>query len=108
MREDAVKPEQVRALARAWWLAVALGLLSLIAGGLVLAKPDHSLRAVAVIIGIFVLIDGAVELYLSLAGRVEDRATAALLAIVNVIVGVLRSDTRSPACRRSHCSSASG
>lgn len=89
MREDAVKPEQVRALARAWWLAVALGLLSLIAGGLVLAKPDHSLRAVAVIIGIFVLIDGAVELYLSLAGRVEDRATAALLAIVNVIVGVL-------------------
>ena len=54
-----------------------------------LAKPDHSLRALAVIIGIFVLIDGAVELYLSLAGRVEDRATAALLAILNVIVGVL-------------------
>ena len=89
VREDAVTPEQVRALARAWWLAVALGLLSLIAGGLVLARPDHSLRAVAATIGIFVLIDGAVELYLSLAGRVEDRATAALLAIVNVIVGVL-------------------
>ena len=89
VHEDAVTPEQVRALARAWWLAVALGVLSLIAGGLVLARPDHSLRALAVIIGIFVLIDGAVELYLSLAGRVENRATAALLAILNVIVGVL-------------------
>ena len=89
MREDVVTPEQVSALARSWWLAVALGLLSLIAGGLVLARPDHSLRALAVIIGIFVLFDGAVELYLSLVGRVEDRATTALLAILNVIVGVL-------------------
>jgi len=89
VREDALTPEQVRALARSWWLAVALGLLSLIAGGIVLAKPDHSLRTLAVIIGVFVLIDGALELYLSLAGRVENRGTTALLAILNVIVGVL-------------------
>lgn len=89
VREDAVTPEQVRALAELWWLAVAVGLLSLIAGGLVVARPDHSLRALAVIIGIFVLIDAAIEVYLSLAGRVENRATTALLAILNVIVGVL-------------------
>ena len=89
VREDVVTPEQVRALAELWWLAVAVGLLSLIAGGLVVARPDHSLRALAVIIGIFVLIDGAVEVYLSLASRVENRATTALLAILNVIVGVL-------------------
>ena len=41
------------------------------------------------IIGIFILIDGAIEVYLSLARRVENRATTALLAILNVIVGVL-------------------
>ncbi len=41
------------------------------------------------IIGIFVLINGAVELYLSLAGGADDRATTAVLAILNVIIGVL-------------------
>jgi uncharacterized membrane protein HdeD (DUF308 family) len=89
VREDAVTPEQVRAFAGFWWLAVVVGLLSLIAGGLVVARPDHSLRALALIIGIFVLIDGAIEVYLSLSGRVENRATTALLAILNVVVGVL-------------------
>jgi uncharacterized membrane protein HdeD (DUF308 family) len=44
---------------------------------------------VAVIIGIFVLIDGAIQAYLSLAGRVENRTTTALLTIPNAIVGVL-------------------
>ena len=39
------------------------------------------------IIGIFVLIDGAIEAYLSLAGRVENRTITALLAILNAIVG---------------------
>jgi uncharacterized membrane protein HdeD (DUF308 family) len=89
MLEDRMTPEQVRALARSWWIAVALGVLSVVAGGIVLARPDHSLRALAVIIGIFVLIDGIVEVYLSLAHHVERPATAALLGILNVIVGVL-------------------
>ncbi len=108
MREDAVTPEQVRALAGLWWLAVAVGLLSLIAGGLVVARPDHSLRALAVIIGIFVLIDGAIEIYLSLAGRVENRTTTALLAILNVIVGVLLIRHPIAGVPASHCLSASG
>lgn len=89
MPEDDITREEVRAFARSWWIAVALGVLSLVAGGIVLARPDHSLRALAVIIGIFVLIDGVVELYLTLVHRVERAATAALLGILNVIVGVL-------------------
>ena len=89
MREDVVTPEQLRALTRAWWIAVALGVLSIVAGAIVLARPDHSLRALAVIIGIFILIDGAVELYLAIVHRVENAATAALLGILNVVVGVL-------------------
>ena len=89
MREDVVTPEQLRALARSWWIAVALGVLSIVAGGIVLARPDHSLRALAVIIGIFILIDGLVELYWAIVHRVESTATAALLGILNVVVGVL-------------------
>jgi uncharacterized membrane protein HdeD (DUF308 family) len=89
MREDVVAPEQLRALVRSWWIAVALGALSIVAGGIVLARPDHSLRAIAVIIGIFILIDGVLELYWAIIDRVESNATAALLAILNVVVGVL-------------------
>ncbi len=89
MPEQTLTPDQIHTLARSWWLAVALGLGSLIAGGIVLARPDHSLRTLAVIIGIFVLIDGVVELYPSVARRIESRGTTALLASLNVIVGVL-------------------
>jgi uncharacterized membrane protein HdeD (DUF308 family) len=89
MREDVVAPEQLRALVRSWWIAVVLGVLSIVAGGIVLARPDHSLRALAVIIGIFILIDGLLELYWAIVDRVESNATAALLAILNVVVGVL-------------------
>ena len=89
MPEDVVTPEQLRALARSWWIAVVLGVLSIVAGGIVLARPDHSLRALAVIIGIFILIDGIVELYWAIVHRVQSTATAALLGILNVVVGVL-------------------
>jgi uncharacterized membrane protein HdeD (DUF308 family) len=89
MRDDLMTPEQVRALARSWWIAVALGVLSIVASGIVLARPDHSLRALAVIIGIFILIDGVVELYWALVHKVQSIATAALLGILNVVVGVL-------------------
>ena len=64
-------------------------MLSIVAGGIVLARPDHSLRALAVIIGIFILIDGVVELYWAIVHRVQSTATAALLGILNVVVGVL-------------------
>jgi uncharacterized membrane protein HdeD (DUF308 family) len=89
MRDDLFTPEQARALARSWWIAVVLGVLSIVAGAIVLARPDHSLRALAVIIGIFILIDGVVEVYWAIADGVESHATAALLGILNVVVGVL-------------------
>jgi uncharacterized membrane protein HdeD (DUF308 family) len=87
--DDILTPEQIRALAHMWWLPVSLGVLSMVAGGIVLSRPDHSLRTLAVIIGIFVLIDGIVELYLSLVRRAADRAITAVLATLNLIVGVL-------------------
>jgi uncharacterized membrane protein HdeD (DUF308 family) len=89
VRDDVVRPDDVRTLARSWWIAVGLGVLSIVAGALVLARPDHSLRALAVIMGIFILIDGVVELYWAFVDGVENTATAALLGILNVVVGVL-------------------
>jgi uncharacterized membrane protein HdeD (DUF308 family) len=89
VREDLTTPEEIRALSRSWWIAVGLGVLSIVAGAIVVARPDHSLRALAVIIGIFILIDGIVEIYWAIADGVESHATAALLGILNVVVGIL-------------------
>jgi uncharacterized membrane protein HdeD (DUF308 family) len=89
VRDDALTPEQIGGLSRMWWLPVCVGVLSVIAGGLVLARPDNSLRALAVIVGIFVLIDGSVELYLSFARDAPNSGATAVLAVLNVIVGVM-------------------
>jgi len=66
-----------------------LGVLSLIAGVIVLAKPSNSLATLAVVAGIFVLIDGIVELCASLVGDTENRGLAALRGVLNLIVGVV-------------------
>jgi uncharacterized membrane protein HdeD (DUF308 family) len=86
---DSLTPGQVRDLARLWWLPLGLGLLSLAAGVIVLAKPDHSLKALAVVIGVFILLDGITQLFMSLSQRTENRGLLALLGILNLIVGVL-------------------
>ena len=82
-------PEEVRQFARLWWLPVCLGLISIVLGGVVLAKPDHSLRAIAVIAGIFILLDGIVQLVGAFAGDRANRGLLGLLGTVNLIIGIV-------------------
>ena len=72
-----------------WWLPLSLGVLSLIAGIIVLAKPSNSLATLAVVAGIFVLVDGIAELCASLIGSTENRGLVAVLGVLNLIVGVV-------------------
>lgn len=76
-------------MGRLWWLAVGLGVLSIIVGAVVLAKPDDSLRAFAVIAGIFILLDGIVELVAAAGRRTSNRGLVVLLGLLNLIVGIL-------------------
>jgi uncharacterized membrane protein HdeD (DUF308 family) len=76
-------------MTRLWWVAVVLGVLSIAAGAIVLAKPDNSLKALAAIAGIFILIDGIVEIVLAVTGATSDRGLAALLGTLNLIIGVV-------------------
>jgi uncharacterized membrane protein HdeD (DUF308 family) len=89
MHDDLLGPDRIRQLVRLWWLAVSLGALSVAAGAIVLARPGHSLSVLAVVIGIYILLDGVVELYVALARRVADRGVAVLVAVLNVIIGIL-------------------
>ena len=53
---------EVKEITCGWWLLLLVGLLSIVVGVIFLFKPGNSLAALAVIAGIFLLIDGIAEL----------------------------------------------
>ena len=87
--DDAVARSDVRAGTGGWWLLLLIGVLSAVVGIVILAKPGNSLAALAVIVGIFVLVDGILELVASLMHGTQSRGMVALLGVLSVIVGVL-------------------
>jgi uncharacterized membrane protein HdeD (DUF308 family) len=83
----ATTTEQIRELTEAWWLLVVVGLLGAVAGVIVLAKPSHSLTTLAVVCGLFVLIDSVFELVTSLFA--EHGGAAAVIGVLGIVVGIL-------------------
>lgn len=82
--------DPLRGLGEFRWILAALGVLCVAAGIIVLAKPAIALSTLAVITGIFLLIDGIVESAVSVIGRADSRGfLALLLGLASVIVGVL-------------------
>lgn len=88
MSQDPLASE-VSEVTRTWWLVVLMGLLSVVAGIVVLAKPGDSLATLAVITGIFILVDGLAELIAALSSRTEGRGLVAVLGVLSVVVGLL-------------------
>ncbi len=82
-------PKALADVARAWWLAMITGVLCIAAGIIVLVQPSISLATLAVIVGIFMLIDGIFDLLGSLSRREDHRGMLALLGIVTVVVGII-------------------
>ena len=73
----------------AWWLFMLLGLLSIAAGVIVLAKPGDSLATLALVAGIFVLVDGILDLGASFGRRTENRGLVAVMGVLDIVIGVL-------------------
>ena len=86
---DQVTRSDVRAATGGWWLLALVGVLSIAAGITILIKPCDSLATLAVIAGIFLLLDGILELAASLMGATQNRGSLALLGVLTAIVGVL-------------------
>jgi uncharacterized membrane protein HdeD (DUF308 family) len=72
-----------------WWLLVLVGLLSIVAGVIILFKPGESLATLAVIAGIFLLLEGIFELVDSFMRSTANRGMVALIGILSAIIGVL-------------------
>lgn len=83
-----VSPEAARDVARAWWLFAIVGVASLVAGIILIARPSNSLAVLAVVVGIFLLLDGIVQLISSFGHDVENRALSAILGVLGVVVGI--------------------
>lgn len=75
--------------AQVWWLLALLGVASLVAGVILVLKPSDSLATLAVVVGIFLVLDGIIELVGSFAGSAEHRALAAIAGILGIVVGII-------------------
>jgi uncharacterized membrane protein HdeD (DUF308 family) len=69
-------------------LSAVLGVLGLIAGLVVLRRPGETLLALVLVLGIWLVVSGVVHFLRALA-RIEDRAVRMLVAICEVVLGVL-------------------
>ncbi len=88
MQESAFRTG-VREATWGWWLLVLVGVLSITAGVIVLFKPGESLATLAVIVGIFMLVDGILEIASSFFRGTTNRGLVALFGVITAIVGVL-------------------
>lgn len=89
MADETLVREDVRVATGGWWLVLLVGLLSIAVGITILFKPGDSLATLAVLIGIFILLDGIIELAASLMHGTQNRGMVALLGALTSIVGVL-------------------
>src|SRR3954471_1494108 len=81
--------DEARVFERSWWLLLIAGLLGIAAGIIVLVEPAISLETLAVVAGIFLLVDAIFEIVAAIAGAVPNRGMLALLGVLSAIVGVL-------------------
>jgi uncharacterized membrane protein HdeD (DUF308 family) len=69
-------------------LAAVLGVLGLIAGLIVLRHPSDSLLAILLVLGIWLIVSGAVAFFRSFQD-VEGRAPRMLVALCEIVLGIL-------------------
>jgi uncharacterized membrane protein HdeD (DUF308 family) len=82
-------PASAETLLRAWWVPLLVGVVNLIAALVVLIEPHNSLKAIAVVLGIYLLLAG---IMLGVTGLARAEATrgwwAFALGALAVIAGI--------------------
>jgi uncharacterized membrane protein HdeD (DUF308 family) len=87
--EQSRASQDVSAVASVWWVPALVGVLSIAAGVIVVAKPSNSLATLAVVTGIFVLVDGIIAIAGALVGDSGNAGLVAILGVVSVVIGIL-------------------
>jgi uncharacterized membrane protein HdeD (DUF308 family) len=74
-----------------WWVSLLLGLLAVAAGAVALIWPDITAVALAVLVGIWLVVTGVIEIISAAQQRRERRRVAwlGLAGVLSVMAGVL-------------------
>jgi uncharacterized membrane protein HdeD (DUF308 family) len=89
MRKGVIMEDDI--LYRSWWSYVARGIIALIFGILFIAYPGATLKTFITILGIFLLIDGAVNVVRSIVFlfRKEQWGGTLIWGIVSLLLGLI-------------------
>ena len=85
--EGSALDEEVHELTWPWWMLVVGGVLAIIAGIIVLAKPSNSLATLAVVSGVFILVESIFGLVVALAQR--RSGVDAVWGVLGLVFGLL-------------------
>jgi len=70
------------------WTAVVLGVATLIVGIFLIVEPHETLKTIAIVFGILLLLDGIIALVGAIFGRGEGRGLLAMVGILCLVVGL--------------------
>jgi uncharacterized membrane protein HdeD (DUF308 family) len=79
--------DALREVTGSWWVLILVGVLSVIAGVIVLVEPDNSLSVLVIVSGIYIVVSSLLELW-SVA-FVSRSGTAALFGVLGIVIGIL-------------------
>lgn len=80
--------EEMPGLALGRTLGLVLGIITVILGVIVVARPTQSLVAIAVLLGVVMMVSGVYHIARALGGREHERVWRALSGLVFFIVGL--------------------
>ena len=84
---DRASVAALRDITSSWWVLLLIGVLSVIAGVIVLAEPDHSLSVLVIVSGIYIVVSSLLELWA--VAFVSRSGTAALFGVLGIVIGIL-------------------
>ncbi len=78
-------------LSRYWWVFLVRGIAAMLFGILAFALPGITLASLVLVIGAYMLVDGALALWAAVTGQtaIENRWLVGLQGVLGVAVGVL-------------------
>jgi uncharacterized membrane protein HdeD (DUF308 family) len=81
--------DEVEVFAQLWWLLLLGGLVSFVVGILLLVWPDRTFEAIAILLGIELLLVGAIQVGLAFAEPADSRTSALLRGAFAGIAGLI-------------------
>jgi uncharacterized membrane protein HdeD (DUF308 family) len=87
--DDDVLADQIREVTSLWWLLLAGGIASLVIGIVLLVWPNRTLEVLAILVGINLLLAGAMQIGLAFGERAGSRAGGLLRGTLAGIAGLI-------------------